>query len=174
MLRVIVPVILLLLALAPSDGAVTPLARPWIEVTINGNPGVLLPREAAYQLVSGDDVEGYWLPGEEWLAEAENAVVKATSEIPDEERRPRIEGYRQFAGFMLDGQRMIAINSFCDEFEGWRQSVVYVADGGACYWQATYNATTGELTRLMVNGHAWSRPAIAVISRLDWPASPAH
>lgn len=153
MIRLVFIATVLLLLLAPSAGAVTPIARPWIEVTINGKPGVLLPREAAHELVWAE-VDGYWLPGEAWLTEAEHAVIAASHEIPEEDRRPRIDGYRQYAGYMLDGQRMIIINSSCDEFEDWRSEVIFVMDGGPCFWQATYNATTRELTSLVVNGHA--------------------
>jgi hypothetical protein len=153
MIRLAPVLVVLLLILAPSAAGARQPLRPWVEVTINGNPGVLLPRDAAHELV-WQEVDGYWLPGEPWLTAAEDAVIDASRAIPEEDRRPRIDGYRQYAGYMLDGQRMIIINSSCDEFEDWRSEVIFVMDGGPCFWQATYNATTGELDALIVNGHA--------------------
>lgn len=140
MARRIAVVVLLLLILDPSAGAAIPALRPWIEVTVSGNPGVVLPREAAHDLVVADDIEGYWFPGEVWLTEAEDAVIAASADM---DGKSVIDGYRQYAGSIRDAQRRIRVNSNCEACDGWREQAVLVMEGGMRFWQASYNATTG-------------------------------
>ncbi len=129
--------------------------EPWPSVVISGNEGVILPRGDATDLVwSEDPVDGYWLPGEEWLIRAEDAVVRESAAIADEHRKPVIEGNRQYAGFIVNSERKIHINSMCSSTGNWRSSVIVVMDGGPCYWQAVYNAETDEVESLVVNGEA--------------------
>lgn len=128
---------------------------PWIPVRVNGNEGVILPRDAAPELVAWDDpIDGYWLPGEEWLARAEDAVAREAAGIADKDRKPVIRGYRQYAGFIANGERLMFISSMCSPFDNWRNSVIVVSDGGPCYWHAVYNVDTDELESLTVNGRA--------------------
>ena len=128
-------------------------AREWHAVSINGHPGVVAPRDAAPEFALGD-AEGYWLPSERWLTDAEDAIAIEAGQIVDEDRRPVLDGYRQYAGFIEDGDRKIAINSSCVELTSWRSTYVLVMDGGHCFWGATYNVDTGEVEHLVVNGEA--------------------
>jgi hypothetical protein len=119
--------------------------REWPFVRVNGNDGVILPAGNAPELVkwSGVEPEGYWYPRQEHLRAAEDAL--------DDQSR----GHRQYAGFIESGERKIYINAFCDDLGiDWKRSVVVVADGGPCYWQAIYNVTTDEVEMLVVNGEA--------------------
>lgn len=137
----------------------TPVAgangQDWPAVTVDGLPGVVLPRDVAGDLVwpviSSTDIDGYWLPGEMWLAKAEEAVADRAATIDDPERTPFLKGYRQYAGLVVDGERLIYINSFCKEFTDWQSNVIIVMDGGPCFWNAIYNVTTGEVEHLYVN-----------------------
>jgi hypothetical protein len=150
----------LLLVLRLFGGAVdieevAPEPREWIAVTVNGNPGVVAPRHVASDLARSDDtVEGYWLPGEDWLARAEDAVTLEAARISDPQWVPMLDGYRQYAGLIENGERKIHISSMCQEFEGWRSSAIMVMDGGPCFWIALYNVDTNEIESLMVNGQA--------------------
>lgn len=128
--------------------------RPWHEVTVNGNPGVVAPRYAASEIAPGA-VDGYWLPTEAWLTEAEDAIVVEAEKIPDEDRRPVIDGYRQYAGYIENGERKIAINSLCNVGpDNWKSQAVFVEDGGPCFWWALYNVDTGDVETISVNGVA--------------------
>lgn len=134
---------------------VAPEPGEWPAVTVNGNPGVIAPRHVASDLARSDDtVEGYWLPGEDWLTRAEDAVRREADGIPDPDRVPRLDGYRQYAGLIENGERKIHISSMCTELSGWRSSPIMVMDGGPCFWIALYNADTDEIEALMVNGQA--------------------
>lgn len=121
---------------------VSPPAAPTVE--INGNPGVILDASQYW-----GDVDG-WMPDESHLQAAEDAVLAA----PAGDREPQIDGYRQYIGIIEDGERKVVINSMCMEIDGWTESYIEVADGGACFWGAIYNVETGELESLIVNGEA--------------------
>lgn len=116
----------------------------WTTVQVGENQGVVLPPRDAPGLLLGPGVEaeGFWYPRDEHLLAAEDAL------------RDQSHGYRQYAGYIEDGQRKIAINAFCTSFRNWRREVIFVMDGGDCYWQAIYNVTTGEVDMLTVNGEA--------------------
>lgn len=152
--------ILILLLLGSFGGNVdleefAPEPREWPAVTVNGNSGVVAPRHMASDLARSDDtVEGYWLPSEEWLIRAENAVRREAAGITDEQRAPILDGNRQYAGLIENDERKIHISSMCVEIEGWRSSAIMVMDGGPCFWVALYNADTDEIESLMVNGQA--------------------
>jgi hypothetical protein len=130
---------------ATPDGCGQVIVDEWAPVTINGNEGVVLPEGAAPDLIQGSGIEpaGYWSPHQEDLVAAEDALADQS------------HGYRQYAGFIEDGERKIYINAFCDDpGMDWKRNVVFVMDGGACYWQAVYNVDTGEVEMLIVNGEA--------------------
>lgn len=119
--------------------------REWTSVRVGPNEGVILPASAAPDLLSwtGAEAEGFWYPRYEHLVAAEDAL------------RDQSTGFRQYAGFIEDGERKIYINAFCDDpGMDWKREVVFVLDGGDCYWQAIFNVTTGEVEMLIVNGEA--------------------
>lgn len=113
-------------------------------VEINGNPGVILEAES-YRA----DAEG-WSPSIGDLQDAEDAVLAA----PAGDREPVIDGYRQYAGIVEDGERKIIVSSMCQEMAGWDKEWILIMDGGPCFWEATYNVDTGEMEMLIVNGEA--------------------
>jgi len=138
-----------------SEGSGEVLAPEWPTVSVNGTEGVVAPRNQADDMVwSAEPIEGYWLPGEEWLTQAEDAVALTSAGISVEQRQPTLGGYRQYAGFIVDGERKIYINAMCTEIDGWRTGGVMVMDGGNCFWTAVYNVDSGELESLSVNGDA--------------------
>jgi hypothetical protein len=154
-------ILLFLLMLLRLFGGITDIEelarepREWPAVMVNGNPGVVAPRHVASDLARSDDtVEGYWLPGEDVLARAEDAVQREAAGIADPEWAPVLDGYRQYAGLIENGDRKIHISSMCTEIGGWRSSAVMVMDGGPCFWIALYNVDTDEIESLMVNGQA--------------------
>jgi hypothetical protein len=65
-----------------------------------------------------------------------------------------LDGYRQYAGLIENGDRKIHISSMCTEIGEWRSSAIIVMDGGSCFWIALYNVDTDEIESLMVNGEA--------------------
>jgi len=114
-------------------------------ISVNGNPAVVFDA-TSYQR----DAEG-WAPTMDDLLAAEDAVMEVAAE---DDRGPFVSGYRQYAGTIEDGERKIAIHSMCKPLEDWDKHFLLVLDGGPCFWQATYNADTGEVEMFYVNGSA--------------------
>jgi len=53
------------------------------------------------------------------------------------------------------GEKEVWVNCFCaTSINYWRKEVVFVFDGGNCYFNLKVNLTTGEYYELMVNGDA--------------------
>src|SRR5699024_8052295 len=140
LMRLVYIPILFVLTLTPA--LVQAFDRDWPPVTVSGNPGVVVPR---YEAGSGtwglpsDSVDGFWLPGEPRLEEAEDAIANRAETIPEADRAPQLGAYRQYLGFMENGERKILVNAFCREFDNWRSEYVIVMDGGSCSSTAIYN-----------------------------------
>ena len=136
--------------------ACAPELVAWTPVEVNGHEGVILPETDAPDLLAGTGLEpdGYWTPSETDLQAAEDAIAIDAASAPGDDA-PMLDGRRQYAGFVVGGERKIYVNSFCGGgFEDWRSNVVFVMDGGSCFWQAVYNVDSGEIELLMVNGEA--------------------
>lgn len=126
--------------------------RDWPSATVNGLPGVIMPRDIAESVIwSEDEIDGYWLPGEPWLEAADQAIADRAERIEDPQRTPVLGSYRQYGGFIENGERKIYINAFCVELDNWKRGYVMVMDGGPCFWNAVYNVNTGEVEHLYVN-----------------------
>ncbi len=51
------------------------------------------------------------------------------------------------------GEQEIWINGFCSNHANWRSEVVWVFDGGNCYFTMRINLTSGELISSVTNGY---------------------
>jgi hypothetical protein len=104
----------------------------------------------------------YWTPTEADVAALEVGLPAfLESEIPPDHYNRRIlerlDLYkRQYFGLTLEaGQPVIYANFFCvDEFDYWLESLVFVMDGGECFFQLLYDPATDSFSRLRVNGMA--------------------
>lgn len=63
---------------------------------------------------------------------------------------------RQYvAAINADGEKEVWINCFCiGSFEDWKQNVVFVLDGGKCFFNVKINLTKKQCYDLGVNGYA--------------------
>jgi hypothetical protein len=53
------------------------------------------------------------------------------------------------------GEKEVWVNCFCDTWDtDWKRSLIFVHDGGNCYFNLKINLTTGTYYELMVNGDA--------------------
>ena len=76
--------------------------------------------------------------------------------------RANAKSYRvQFFSEEVDGKNVIWCNFFpaaekgkSDHFEYWRKSQVLVSDGGAAYWNITFDPSTGKCIKFRTNGEA--------------------
>ena len=63
---------------------------------------------------------------------------------------------RQYmASINSKGEKEVWVNCFCDTWDkNWRKKLIFVKDGGNCYFNLKINLTTGQYYELMVNGEA--------------------
>jgi hypothetical protein len=68
----------------------------------------------------------------------------------------RLDEYqRQYIGLERNGKQIIYGNYFCDNMgKNWRSEIVFVLDGGDCYFQVEYDVESGTFTKLLVNGES--------------------
>lgn len=67
------------------------------------------------------------------------------------------EYYRQYCVLRdQEGHRILFLNAFCSRpsTDAWRSAWVQVEDGGACYFQALFDLTSGTVLEFIVNGEA--------------------
>jgi hypothetical protein len=137
-----------------------------IRITTDTMDGVIFTGENAEDAGVGFDfsepIISYWTPTEADVATLEAGLVPfLESEIPPDHYNRRIlerlDLYkRQYFGLTLEaGQPVIYANFFCvDEFDYWLESLVFVMDGGECFFQLLYDPATESFSRLRVNGMA--------------------
>ena len=52
------------------------------------------------------------------------------------------------------GNKLVWVNCFCHAYDGWKNSIQLVKDGGDCFYSLVINLTTGKYDNLMINGEA--------------------
>jgi hypothetical protein len=64
--------------------------------------------------------------------------------------------FRQYLAIAQGGKKRIFVDAFCNlepgDANAWRKHLVFVNDGGKCYWQAIYDPATQAFSNLTVNG----------------------
>jgi hypothetical protein len=103
----------------------------------------------------------FWTPTESQVRDLEQRLpdfLKASTEPRANLIQPKLAGYkRQYFGFTIVGTRQILLNAFCDAGgpkDYWRSQVVFVLDGGECYFQVSYDPATKSFTSFSINGEA--------------------
>jgi hypothetical protein len=137
-----------------------------IRITTDTMDGVIFAgenaKDAGVEFDFSEPIIDYWTPTEADVAALEAGLVPfLESEIPQDHYNRRIlerlDLYkRQYFGLTLQaGQPVIYANFFCvDEFDYWLESLVFVMDGGECFFQLVYDPATAEFSRLRINGMA--------------------
>jgi hypothetical protein len=137
-----------------------------IHITTDTTDGVIFTAVNAEGAGLGFDfnepIIAYWTPTEEFVTALEAELTAfLESEIPADHYNRRIlerlDRYkRQYFGITFEaGQPLIYANFFCvDEFDYWLESLVFVMDGGECFFQVLYDPVTDTFSNLRVNGFA--------------------
>lgn len=122
--------------------------------------GVIVPEADAADFAAAagwEPTEAYWTPTDDDIAALEEELEAAfEAEVPPQDRVEDLIGYlRQYVGAIEAGERTIVVNAFCEPGSpDWPSEPIVVADGGVCYFQATWNVELAEFTSLTVNGEA--------------------
>ncbi len=105
-----------------------------------------------------------WTPESKDIESAETILSKAF----DDQKKPTVnrlldrktdDYFKQFVGFVdANGDKIIWVNCFCkgeeSSFKNWKNRVVFVSDGGNCFFNVKINITKNTYYDLMVNGVA--------------------
>ena len=100
----------------------------------------------------------FWIPTKEQVVKAEAEIERFLKENPPIgssdpwQRLP--DYYRQYVGFIVDGQLAIYCNFYCWDAEPLTCEPVFVDDGGDCYFQITYDVGRQKVNKLDINGEA--------------------
>jgi hypothetical protein len=136
--------------------------------------GVVLPERAAKDLLhqcsrnAPQHVTGTWLPTSEQIREVEARLPGALGAIAlrrgSQYRQPK-SFQRQYAGFLIDGGKIIYVNAFPDgagdpnpnappgfDHFDWRQQAVIVCDGGPAFFGVEYDPAKKTLSHFEFNG----------------------
>lgn len=145
--------------------------RPGADGPAHGTPvagdgwrGVLLDAHLDHlQIPDGpvvEDVESF-VPSEQDARRFEEALPAALAEAVNpsgaEVTADDLDGdVRQYTGVEGGGARQLVVAGLCDvsDFPDWETSWIQVADGGACFWDATMDLASGEIVRFYVHGAA--------------------
>lgn len=112
----------------------------------------LFPGEAEYWSPTAADVHALEDGLPSYLQENQSAFYMTETLIWEQ-----LDGYnRQYIGIVLEGRKVIYANYLCQNGTNteWKEQFIFVADGGACYFQFKFDASTGEFFDLQVNGEA--------------------
>jgi hypothetical protein len=112
----------------------------------------LFPADAEYWSPTKADVRTLQSGLPAYLQENKSAFYMTDASVWDQLN----EYNRQYVGIVLEGRKVIFASYLCKDGAntGWREDFVFVADGGACYFQFKFDTSTGEFYDLLVNGEA--------------------
>jgi hypothetical protein len=117
-------------------------------------------------------VQGFWTPDQKTVRQLEDALAPILQaaidrEVAEPTRRQSVgDYYRQYIGFLLDGQHIVYVNGFHElhlrlssarpdqSVSFWRTHAVNVCDGWTLFFGAEYDTATGHVRNLRFNGRA--------------------
>lgn len=112
----------------------------------------LFPAEAEYWSPTEADIRALESGLPAYLQENKSAFYMTETLIWE-----RLDGYnRQYVGIVLEGRKVIYASYLCMNGADtqWKEQLIFVADGGACYFQFKFDTFTGEFFGLLVNGES--------------------
>ncbi|MCC6791849.1 MAG: hypothetical protein IT336_09195 [Thermomicrobiales bacterium] len=133
----------------------------WQVVEGDGYNGVIVPGDLVADFLYGffnEPIQGSWTPSAEQIATLEANLPayleRAPAAAPDLHERVA-DYHRQYLGYVIEGRALILVNAFCSvPGIDWTSDMVFVMDGGDCYFVVSYDVTTGEFLDLRINGEA--------------------
>lgn len=150
---------------SPPGAVQENVAELWTADTrtiLTGDAARTLARQCSR--ISPGPVEDLWTPTDAEVDALENDLILLVArELGEAGQSPSPGGYyRQYAGFVIGGQRVIYVNGV-DETAierapdaahpfDWRTQAVQICDGGAITFGAEYNPATRQFSHFAFNG----------------------
>jgi len=156
------PIATPLRAASPTLPTPTPTTAP-IEanqlVTTDTFEGVIFSQNKASDDKMVYGAETYWTPTEaDILALEEKLEPYLQQAAPQDYPGPlkSLSAYkRQYVGFVAEGKSLIFVNFFCETHGvDWQQELIFVSDGGSCYFELNYEPQSGTFSDLSIHGEA--------------------
>ena len=144
---------------------------------LDSKDGAVLPASAGKELLhqcsrgAPQDVSGAWRPTQEQIRELEIRLPSAFEAVAFQrgnEYGQRGHFRRQYAGFIVEGRKIIYVNAFPrslgdPEPNGppgfrhfdWHRQVVAVCDGGPVFFGVEYDPAAKTFSHFEFNGIAW-------------------
>jgi len=128
--------------------------------------GVIFSAQQVKRLVDMNPMIGitapFWTPTPEEIAQLEGKLkpyLEGMTTAPAKAIVASLASYkRQYLGYTDGGKKWILVNSFCETYwrenDTWRDRVVYVLDGGPCFFQVRYDLSGSQFEQLEINGAA--------------------
>ena len=107
-----------------------------------------------------ETIDDYWTPSRDDVLAFEQRLGPYLQQAAPPQTDPSplsdLNKYRrQYIGILVDGQRVIFANFFCNgHHTDWQHKIVYPIDGGSCYFEVKYDVQTGAFYDLSIHGEA--------------------
>jgi hypothetical protein len=149
----------------PPDAVQDRVAELWTADTrtvLTGDAAMMLTRQCSR--VSPGPVESAWTPSDAEVAALEDdMLLLVANKLEDAGQNPSPGGYyRQYAGFVIGGRRIIYVNGVDESaiqrepgaaptFD-WRHQAVQICDGGHITFGVEYDPATRQFSNFAFNG----------------------
>lgn len=112
---------------------------------------------SASKMVYG--AETYWTPTEGDILVLEEKLGPYLQQAAPQDYpgplKPLSAYKRQYVGFVAGGKSLIFMNFFCETHGiDWQQELIFVSDGGSCYFELNYEPESGTFSDLSIHGEA--------------------
>ena len=97
-----------------------------------------------------------WTVSPEDISIVEQLLEKHT-EKKDNLSKPLEQYTRQYVGIVHEGRKKVYLNAFCDDLnqlDAWKTNLLWVLDGGDCYFQVVIDLEKKKVLRFSVNGES--------------------
>ncbi len=106
-----------------------------------------------------ETIDGYWTPSRDDVLAFEQRLghylQQAAPQTYPGPLRDLSTYRRQYVGILVEGQRVVFANFFCNADDtDWKREIVAVLDGGSCYFEVKYNVHMGTFYDLSIHGEA--------------------
>jgi len=112
----------------------------------------LFPADAEYWSPTKADVRAIASGLPAYLQENKSAFYMTDAPVWEQ-----LDEYNsQYVGIVVEGRKVIYASYLCQNGTDtqWKEQFIFVADGGACYFQFKFDTSTGKFYDLQVNGEA--------------------
>jgi hypothetical protein len=147
---------------------------------LNPETAIILPEDKAWASATQCSrpvphaVKGVWTPDRETVVRLEKALALALVDalrrapIPESRRYPPTDYYRQYAGLVVNGKRIVYVNGFHRKYLArstrggrtlaWQMTPINVCDGAEWFFGAEFDVAAERIENVHFNGNVSTPP----------------